>query len=174
MTQAREQLGSERQAEAMANKLHWTNEDASLANTEFGRWLLSGGPEPAAAGGDMNCWELVMFSAFRAGFTTKPRLEALYKKFAADVAKDVSAGVTAFETAVRRGPEQVYVPADPDSPRPLVGDLVIFNTVASHAAVATGAYPGGKVEIMSLWTQNTRQVTATCSTSRPVRIATSC
>lgn len=158
VTQAREQHGSMHQAEGMAGGLHWTNQDASLTNTAFGRWLLSGGPEPTAATGDMNCWELVMFSAYLAGYTTKPRLTALYTTFAAGVSADVTAGVTAFETAVRRGPEQVYDPADPDTPRPVAGDLVVFGTVATHAAVATGNYPGGKVEVMSLWTQNARHV----------------
>jgi len=154
--QAREQLASMHQAEGLAGGLHWTNQEASLTNTAFGRWLLSGGPEPTAATGDMNCWELVMFSAYLQGYTTKPRLAAIYTTFAAGMAADLAAGVTAFETAIRRGPEQVYAPADPDTPRPVAGDLVIFGTVATHAAVATGNYPGGKVEVMSLWTQNAR------------------
>jgi hypothetical protein len=142
----------------MANTLNWNNQAPGLTNTEFGRWLLAGGPEPSASTGQMNCWELVMFSAYRAGYTTRARLTALYTQFASNLAGDIAAGVTAFENAVRRGPEQVYAPGDPDSPRPLAGDFVIFGTIAAHAAVATGNYPGGRVEVMSLWTQNSQHV----------------
>jgi Domain of unknown function (DUF4157) len=172
--QAREQAGSMHGAEGLSGNQHWTGQSPDLTATEFGRWLLSGGPEPSATAGDMNCWELVMFSAYRAGFTTKPRMEALYRRFAADMAASgIAAGVAVFEAAVRRGPEQVYDPANPDSPRPVAGDLVIFGTVANHAAVATGNYPGGKVEVMSLWTQNARHVFRTTvedlGTSGPFR-----
>ena len=57
--------------------------------------------------------------------------------------------------------EQVYDPSDKDSPRPLRGDIVIFNTLAEHVAVATGDRVGSKAEVMSLWTQNSRHVYTT-------------
>jgi hypothetical protein len=174
MTQAREQLGTVRGVEAMEDELQWHGQDPSLRGTEFGRWLLSGGAEPDPSTGEMNCWEVVMFNAYRAGFTTRARMAALYTTFAANMAgMSIAAAVSIFENAIRRGREQVYDPGDPDSPRPLAGDLVIFNTVANHAAVATGAYPGGEVEIMSLWTQNSREVFRTTiedlSAGTPIR-----
>jgi len=92
------------------------------------------------------------------GLTTRERLHDIYTQFLSNLGSTtVAAAVTVFETTIRRGPEQVYVPGDPSSPRPVAGDLVVFNTVATHAAVATGNYPGGKVEVMSLWTQNSRR-----------------
>ena len=160
LNQARAQIGTAEKAESMEDDLSWSSTFPGVQNTDFGDWLLSNGAEPDPASGVMNCWELVMWSAYRAGFATKAGLANVYRAFAADLQNlSVPAAVANFETALRRGEEQVYDPNDSDSPRPLTGDIVIFNNLGDHVAVATGNTTGsGEVEIMSLWTQNSRSV----------------
>lgn len=158
LDRARMQVGTSDQAESLDGKLKWSSTFPGVDNTNFGDWLLSGGAEPDASTGVMNCWELVMFSAFKAGFASKSGLTTVYKAFASDLAKDVGMAVTNFENALRQGKEQVFDPKDADSPKPLKGDIVIFNTLAEHVAIATGGTASGSPEIMSLWTQNSKKV----------------
>ncbi len=156
--QAKIQLGTLAQAEQLEGDLDWEGQGVTLQNTEFGRWLLNNGPEPDPNAGQMNCWEMVMFSAYRGGFTTRGKLSALYRQFAADLSADIGAGITNFENALRSGQESVYDRNDPDSPRPLAGDIVIFQNLGAHVAIAIGEDPNtGEIEIMNLWTQNSRQ-----------------
>lgn len=176
LDQARMQRGVTTQAESLENKLSWNNQSVGLQNTEFGKWLLGGGPEPDPATGIMNCWELVMYSAYKAGFATLAGLKKLYSDFNTGLNTDVTKGIADFENALRSGKEQVYDPSKPaDSPKPLRGDIVIFNNLGAHVAVATGNYTSAGVEIMSLWTQNSKKVYKTTveellkSTSGPVR-----
>jgi hypothetical protein len=175
MDRARMQMGTAAKAESMGNNLNWHSTFPGQDNTDFGRWLLDGGPEPDATRGVMNCWELVMFSAYRAGFATRGGLATVYRQFASDLTGDIPRAVTAFENALKQGREQVFDPNNADSPRPLRGDLVIFNTLAAHVAIATGGSQAGSPEIMSLWTQNSRHVYQTSvdrllqDTSGPVR-----
>lgn len=165
LNQARAQRGSAAAAEGLNNSLSWrpTNPGSPAQYTDFGKWLLDNGPEPNASTGIMNCWELVMFSAYKAGFATKSGLTTVYQSFATDLqAGDIGRAISNFETALRRGNEQVYNPANhATSPKPLRGDIVIFDNLGAHVAVATGSYSGSKVEIMSLWTQNSRKTTRT-------------
>lgn len=75
---------------------------------------------------------------------------------------DMMAFPRTLERLLRSGNEYVYDPGNPDSPRPLRGDLVIFKEAANHVALATGrdvsvTAPGGKgtprktVQIVSHW-----------------------
>ncbi len=175
LDRARMQLGTAANAESMRNNLSWSATFPGQNNTDFGRWLLDSGPEPDAGTGVMNCWELVMFSAFRAGFASKAGLTTIYRQFANGLTTDVPAAVTTFENALKQGREQVFDPRNPDSPKPLRGDLVIFNTLAAHVAIATGGDQTGSPELMSLWTQNSRRVYQTSvdrllrDTAGPVR-----
>lgn len=174
---ARAQIGSSDAAEALDGELNWNPTYPGRSNTDFGAWLLDGGPVPDASTGVMNCWELVMFSAYRAGYATEAGLRRVYQAFAHDLANiDVNTSIANFETALRRGDEYVYDPSNADSPKPLEGDIVIFNNLGAHVAVATGgSNAAGEVEIMSLWTQNSRSVYRTTieellrSASGPIR-----
>jgi hypothetical protein len=162
LNQARAQLGTLQQAEGFVNQFDWNNQAPDLQNTQFGRWLLAGGPKPDPTTGSdhLNCWEMVMYSAYRAGFTTMARLQALYQSFEAALqAGSVGTAISDFEKALRRGQEFVYDRNDPDSPRPLPGDIVIFNNLGAHVAVAIGEDPGtGEIAIMSLWIQNSQSI----------------
>ena len=175
LDRARMQIGTVEKAEGLEDELSWTSTFPGSDNTTFGKWLLDGGPDPVIATATMNCWELVMYSAFLAGFATKGGLKTIYEKFAKDLKADIPVAVTNFENALRQGKEYVFDPKNPDSPKPLRGDVVIFNTLAAHVAVATGGDNGGSPEIMSLWTQNSKTVYKTSidellkATSGPVR-----
>jgi hypothetical protein len=175
LDRARMQLGTATKAESFKDGLNWSSTFPGSNNTDFGKWLLDGGAEPDASKGIMNCWELVMFSAYKAGFASKGGLATVYKQFAADLTTDIPKAVTNFENALKQGKEQVFDPSNADSPRPLRGDIVIFNTLAAHVAIATGGQKGGSPEVMSLWTQNSKKVFQTSidtllkDTSGPVR-----
>ena len=56
-----------------------------------------------------------------------------------------------LERELRSSQEYIYDPADPNTPRPLRGDLVIFKEAAAHVALATGRQVGGGIEIVSHW-----------------------
>jgi hypothetical protein len=160
LSAARAQLGTLTAATALAGSLNWVAFNSPMAASapaglasDFGRWLLAAGSAPDPATGKMNCWELLMFSAFRAGVVTFARLQAMYSDAAAKVtAGTVTSFGDVFETTFRRGGEHGFSAADPNTPRPLPGDVVIFTRAANHAAMATGTRDGaGRHEIISHW-----------------------
>ncbi|WP_428267681.1 DUF4157 domain-containing protein [Haliangium sp.] len=179
LDQARAQIGTVEKSESMEGDLKWGNQAGLLDATEFGKWLLKGGKEPDASSGQMNCWELVMFSAYKAGFTTKAGMTALYTQFGKDLLKSKNpvTAFGAFEAALQKSSPQAYVPGDASSAKPLRGDIVVFQSMIGHVAVATGKTTStGEVEIMSLWTQNSGAVYKTSieallkdGASKPVR-----
>jgi len=124
----------------------------TTSGSDFMKWMLGGGAVPAVATVKGNCWEMVMFSAFRAGQITEDRMREIYTKGqAADKARGGYAFPETIEAELRSGAEYVYDPAKAGSPRPLRGDIVIFKTAAGHVALATGKTVGGEVEIISHW-----------------------
>jgi hypothetical protein len=126
---------------------------ATTADSDFLKWMLAGGQEPNPRTGKMNCWEMALFAGYRSGYVIEKRLRSLYER--AQNAMLSSGGQMEFprelERALRTSSEQIYDPTDRNSPRPLRGDLVIFNETADHVALATGNLNGGRVEVMSLW-----------------------
>ncbi|WP_258725585.1 hypothetical protein [Cellulomonas sp. NS3] len=124
----------------------------TTSGSDFMRWMLGGGSVPAVKTAKGNCWEMVMFSAFRAGQLTEARMREIYTKGqAADKARGGYAFPETVEAELRAGTEYVYDPAKPGSPRPLRGDVVIFQDAAGHVSLATGRLVGGQVEIISHW-----------------------
>lgn len=123
------------------------------AQSDFMKWMLAGGTTPDAKTGKLNCWEMVLFSAFRTGSVSEAALRDLYTK--AKTAMTTSGDPMQFprtlEQLLRTSTQQTYDPAAKDSPRPLRGDLVIFKEAAGHVALATGRVPGGRVEVISHW-----------------------
>lgn len=117
------------------------------------KWMLGGGKEPAVATAKGNCWEMVMFSAFRAGITSEARMRDIYTKGqAADKARGGLAFPDTIEAELRgSNKEYVFDPRIAGTPRPLRGDIVIFGSAAGHVALATGKLSGGEVEIISHW-----------------------
>ncbi len=157
LEQARKQGVVVDEAADFEGDLEWSAQSIGLNNTEFGKWILEGGPEPNQTSSVLNCWELVLYSAFKGGVLAKSRIAAIYQGFNADFAAtgNVDTAVQNFDV-LRSGSEYIYDKDDPDSPKPIKGDLVIFKDFPTHVTIATGNIVGGKVEIMSLWTQNNK------------------
>lgn len=138
-------------------ELKWNKQAGKLTNTDFGKWILEKGPEPNAATSILNCWELVLYSAFKAGVLQKSRIVTLYKKFGTDLSKGVTAAFNNFDI-LKKGKEYTYDKDNPDSPKPIKGDMVIFKDFKNHVTIATGnTTSDGEIEIMSLWTQNNKK-----------------
>lgn len=124
----------------------------TTSGSDFMQWMLGGGSVPAVKTAKGNCWEMVMFSAYRAGQLTEARMREIYTKGqAADKARGGLAFPETVEAELRAGTEYVYDPAKAGSPRPLRGDVVIFQNAAGHVSLATGRLVGGQVEIVSHW-----------------------
>lgn len=154
--QARSQGKVIDQAVSFEGKLTWNGQGGILDQTEFGRWILGQGPEPNANGSILNCWELILYSAYKQGVLDKSRIVTLYTKFGTDLSIGVQEAFDNFDV-LKKGQEYTYDKDDPDSPRPIKGDMVIFKDFINHVTIATGNVVGGKVEIMSLWTQNNKK-----------------
>ena len=123
------------------------------ADSEFTQWMLGGGSVPNPKTGKLNCWEMVLFSAYRAGVLSEAAMRGFYTRAKAQMTKsgDVMDFPRTLEQEMRGSAEQTYDPADKSTPRPLRGDLVIFKEAASHVALATGNLVGGQVEVISHW-----------------------
>jgi hypothetical protein len=160
MDLTRKQAGALKKTEAAVGTLAWVpfntgvaTTDPSKLDSDFGKWILAGGPEPNTTTGKVNCWEMVMFSAFKGGFTTKARITGIYN----EAVKQVKVGTRTFvgdtiEVELRRGNEYVLDPKDPKTPDPLPGDIVIFSTAANHVAISRGTKDGsGRHKVVSHW-----------------------
>ncbi len=153
VNKARKQLGTLEEAEKLTGKPEWVPLAVSdftspaTSKSEFLNWILGSGPEPTNAG-KMNCWEMVLFGAYKGKFTTKSWIEKVYK----EVAKKTTAATisTELEKHLCGGAEKVYDTTDSKSPEPLPGDILIFNTAANHVAISSGKN-GGKHEAISHW-----------------------
>jgi hypothetical protein len=123
------------------------------AQSDFVRWMLAGGNQPNPATGRMNCWEMVLFSAFRAGYLSEARMRGFYThaKTVMTTSHDVMEFPRTLERDMRGSAEQTYDPTARNTPRPLRGDLVIFREAAGHLALATGQRVNGQVEVVSHW-----------------------
>ena len=161
LDQAEKQAGTLAATEQQVGHLGWVpfNTGAAVLNpsalpTEFGRWVLAGGPMPDKMSGKVNCWEMVLFGAYKAGYIDFARIKQIYDEAVANVKAGKAALVgTTLEAKLRRGDEHVFDPSNPDLPAPLPGDLVIFKEAATHVAIATGTISAGKHEVISLWNQ---------------------
>ncbi|MGA9770391.1 MAG: DUF4157 domain-containing protein [Blastocatellia bacterium] len=158
MNLARKQLGTLKQAEGLKGKLEWVQVTGEMVEgrtpweSDFGKWLVAGGPEPDSTTGKVNCWEMVLFSAYKGGYIARKRIEDIYN----EGVKKEKDGTRIFPDTIvkelRRGNEYVLDPKDPNSPEPLPGDIVIFTEAANHVAIALGTKDGsGRHRIISHW-----------------------
>jgi cell wall-associated NlpC family hydrolase len=103
---------------------------------------LAKGAEPTDVS-KMNCWEMLMFAAFKSGMAKEKTLRTIYE----DAAKQSGMAVPAsIEKALCRGSKRIFDPKDPNSPQPLPGDIVIFDEIATHVAISLG-----KNDVLSNW-----------------------
>lgn len=115
---------------------------------DFATWIRGEGPEPGPDGA-MNCWEVLMYAAYRAGLVSKGWLVELHEQAASQGRREKSAD--AYSRTLRAGLGPCDLPTLPDSVSPPAGWLVFFNDL-SHVAVSLGTRdPLGKREVLSLW-----------------------
>jgi cell wall-associated NlpC family hydrolase len=108
---------------------------------DFAVWVR-GGAEPTDAS-RMNCWEMVLYSAYRSGVVPKSWIVQIHHDATAAGAAnyhDTLAAALGFGGSAGWAPGQVI-------PR---GNLVFFNGMA-HVAISTGNVVGTEHEVMSLW-----------------------
>jgi hypothetical protein len=156
---ARSRRGMTATAEGSVGTQEWVQvtpndvKNPGAADSEFTQWMLGGGSVPNASTGKLNCWEMVLFSAYRYGALSEAALKGFYTRAKAQMTKtkDVMDFPRTLEKELRGSAVQIYDPADKNSPRPLRGDLVIFDEAAGHVALATGKMVGGQVEVVSHW-----------------------
>jgi cell wall-associated NlpC family hydrolase len=150
---ARKQLGTLKATEKLIGKLAWVLsqksafESPATAESDFTRWLLAGGPEPTDTG-KMNCFEMVIFGAFRGHFISKDRMQKIYKEAAKKISyMDAPEEV---EKNLCKGPKRTFDPSDSKSPEPLPGDIIIFGSIAKHAAISLGTKKKKQHQVISL------------------------
>jgi hypothetical protein len=149
------QAGAAEQSEQLAGKTKWTGlgppdfSAPASSLSDFTRWLLVPNQPAPSDTSSMNCWELVMYSGFRGGYTTRSYLQTIYRAAAA------TTGMGPPREIEKRlcGSRQTLDLSDPHSAEPVAGDVVIFDEFAGHAAISLGTKTaGGAHEVMSLWT----------------------
>jgi hypothetical protein len=159
MTRIGRQLGTSAslagiQAANLGQNLEWSQQNVNLNGTDFGNWLLNAGPQPNVNDGNMNCWEVVLFGAFTAGYVNLGWLQNFYLGMRASLTGANPLGVMNnqfYENRLMVGNVRIYDPLNPLlSPRPLEGDIVVFDTAVSHTALAVGN-PAGSPQLYSLW-----------------------
>jgi len=171
LTRAKEQLSVKDYLKPMVDdtsKLTWAIEDMSFAATQFGKWLLKGGPEPNPRGGVMNCWEAVLFGAYKAGVASESWLKTMYPRWqAAEVEKDKGGSDLYFgnrkkydyldsflERELAASEVYDYKERDKLPSLPLAGDIITIGGATGHTALALGTTnEEGVPEMLSLWDQ---------------------
>lgn len=113
---------------------------------DFAVWVR-GGPEPTTTS-QMNCWEMVLFSGYRAGVIPREWITRVHSSAAraGDRANDGTAYLNVLSREMGFGAAAAWS-SGVAVPR---GNIVFFDGL-NHVAIATGNVVGGHQEVMSLW-----------------------
>jgi hypothetical protein len=156
--------------QAMVGKLKWrggSGPDTSKKyqideNTNWGKennfakWINGPGPEPGAPDDTMNCWQGVLFMAYKAGVVKKSWLVKIHQDAAkkGEAASDVSVYYDALEANMHSG-SLTAVPFDSVKKvrtGPVPAGNIIFIDSLDHVVISKGKTdPNGKNEVLSLW-----------------------
>lgn len=176
MMRARRQLGTLLEAEKLVGKLehvhigsadpddpHPDLRDPKTSRSDFFRWMLAGGPEPTNAS-TMNCWEMVLFGAFRGGFMSKAKIKNMYEMTLAkyrlqfERTGDRQTPIAVLENELCDGYSRIL--ELPISPEPLPGDIISLDHFETHVAISLGTKtPGGGHQVISLHEGKVERVT---------------
>jgi hypothetical protein len=124
----------------------WTGSGPGSGNT-FEHWASAAteaAAPPVSAVTSINCWEMVILAAYRAGVLT---WQWIHDRYTANVSNwgDYMVGM------MSRGSRIPYVAGAPAGRKPLRGDIVFMDGMA-HVAMATGNVDGaGRAEVISFW-----------------------
>ena len=120
------------------NRRQYESRPQKVYGREMHDWLINDGPEPTK----MNCWETVLYAAYRVGKIDKERV----KFYLSQSRQFGSSGVPELAKFVRQG---MHYPANPGRinqhnlnthviPNLSEGDIVMFGQKAEHVAIYVG------------------------------------
>ena len=119
--------------------------------TTFTDWARAPSePPPLAISAEtsLNCWEAILFAGHRSGVLSWERIHSVY-----------SGSEAGWETRLRAllgGAARAYGINDPQTPRPALGNVVLFDGL-EHVALATGLVDSrGRSEVISFWPPPTK------------------
>jgi Domain of unknown function (DUF4157) len=154
MIRARRQLGTLREAERLVGELQHVHlgrpdfERPGTSISDFAKWLLANGPEPTNIS-RMNCWEMVLFAAFRSNIRSKAQVKKLYTKARDELARSQNP-VAVLENELCGASFNLTFATNPRtgvprflSPEPLLGDIIIFDIFETHVAISLGTTTSG-------------------------------
>jgi hypothetical protein len=124
----------------------WTGSGPGSGNT-FETWASAAAESaapPLSTVTSINCWEMVLLAAYRAGLLTWQWIHDQYTAAVGDWGGHMV-------NMLSRGARIPYVAGAPAGRAPLAGDIVFMNGM-DHVALATGNVDGtGRAEIISFW-----------------------
>jgi hypothetical protein len=130
----------------LGKRMTWVPSGPGSADT-FEKWASAAteaAAPPLVPATLINCWEVVLLAAFRAG--------VLPWKWIHDTYTRAGSGWAAYlASQLIPSGKQVYNRANAAAPAPANGNIVLFDGV-NHVAMATGSRDGtGRSEVMSFW-----------------------
>jgi hypothetical protein len=124
----------------------WTGSGPGSGNT-FETWASAASESaapPLSTVTSINCWEMVLLAAYRAGLLTWQWIHDQYTAAVGDWGGYMV-------NMLSRGARIPYVPGAPAGRKPLAGDIVFMDGMA-HVALATGNVDGaGRADVISFW-----------------------
>ncbi len=135
------------EAESMVgSEMKWTGSGPGSGNT-FEKWASAASEAtapPVDATTTINCWEMILLAAYRAGQLSWKWIHDQYTAAVGDWAGHMV-------RVMSRGARIPYTPGAPAGRAPVAGDLVFMDGI-NHVALATGNVDGsGRAEIISFW-----------------------
>lgn len=130
----------------VGGQMTWTPSGPGSGNT-FEAWASApseGAAPPVSTLTSINCWEMVLLAAYRAGQLTWQWIHDQYTAAVGD-------WFNFMVQMLSKGARIPYVAGAPEGRKPLAGDIVFMDGMA-HVAMATGNVDGaGRAEIISFW-----------------------
>lgn len=111
--------------------------------TDWARAPTEPPPLPISTQTSLNCWEAILFAAHRTGVLSWARIHSVYA--------GSEAGWETRLYALLGGATRVYALGNPQTPRPALGNVVLFDGL-EHVALATGVVDSrGRSQVISFW-----------------------
>ncbi len=130
----------------IGKSMKWSPYGPDFPVTTFSDWARASSeppPLPISAETSFNCWEAILFAGHRSGVLSWARIHSVY-----------AGSEEGWETrmmALLGGAAQAYGTGDPRTPRPTLGNVVLFDGLL-HVALATGRVDSrGRSEVISFW-----------------------
>ncbi|MEQ9359901.1 eCIS core domain-containing protein [Coleofasciculus chthonoplastes] len=123
---------------------------------DFARWIRGNGPEPTPPNDTMNCWEGVLFMAYKAGVVNKSWLVDIHDAAAkaGQSAASIDAYNSVLESRLYSGArtEVLYDPGTGLRTGTIPAGNIIFINRLNHVVLSKGTTDGGgRHEVLSLW-----------------------